>query len=114
MSEQERRLLWCWVCGGLNVLVPKKRGQGYLKVPYGHHHIPELSEIADSVSSDVFGLDGCLDFRCPGSIYHGSQEQKDEYSGVVIPQLEAYYGIPAVEIGQGEFWANHPRSEDQT
>lgn len=104
----ERRLLWCWVAGCLNVLVPKKRGTGFLKVPYGHHHITELTEIANSVNSDVCGLDGCLEFACSGSIYHGSTEDRLKYSRKIIPQLESYYGCQATEVNQAEYWMNHP------
>lgn len=104
----EKRLLYCWVARGLNVLVPKQRGEGFLKVPYGHHHDKSLTAIANNAHVDVFGLEGTLDFNCAGNIYHGGREVREEFSAKVIPALEAHYGLKAIEIDQFEFWAKHP------
>ena len=81
-------LLFCWVAGQLSVLVPKKRGSGFLRVIYGHHHNQALTEIANAAQSDVFGLDGALDFVCGGKVYHGGASIRAEYAEKIIPRLE--------------------------
>ena len=39
-------LLYSWAASNFHVLVPKKRGVGYLAVPYGHRPNPGLDQIA--------------------------------------------------------------------
>lgn len=107
---EAKQLLYCWVAQGFNVLVPKTRGQGFLKVPYGHHHDPALSEIGDSVGVEVTGLEGALHFWCPGSIYHGPQEGQQEFAARVMPELEKHYGWASREITASEFWKLNPYS----
>lgn len=109
MADQaNRQLLYCWVANRFHVLVPKKRGLGFLKVPYGHHDDRGLSDIADAVQCDVFGLDGSLEFQCSGAIYHGPKQLRDQFCASVVPHLVQHYGITAREVTPGEFWASHP------
>jgi hypothetical protein len=102
------QLLYCWVAECFNVLVPKKRGSGFLKVPYGHHHDQGLTAIANSAQCDVFGLDGSLEFQCSGAIFHGPESMRDQFSATVVPQLERHYGMTSREVSVSEFWALHP------
>lgn len=106
MSTKE--LLYCWVAKTLSVLVPKKRGEGYLKVPYGHHHIMALTDIANDADVDVTGLDGALEFECGWKIFHGGEATRKDLSSKVIPRLETHYGYAAREIHEKEFWEKHP------
>ena len=103
------RLLWCWVASGFHVLVPKRRSDGYLRAPYGHHPDPGLDRIAALVHVDVVGLDGALYFECGGSVYHGSEAVREAFAAKVVPALEQHYGVSAREIGPGEFWRLHPQ-----
>lgn len=103
-----KALLYCWVAKTLSVLVPKKRGKGYLKVPYGHHYNEALTDIANTAHVDVTGLDGALEFECAGSVYHGGVDDRKEFLSKVIPGLEAYYGYAAREISEKEFWEKNP------
>lgn len=103
-----KELLYCWTAGNFSVLIPKKRGEGYLKVPYGHHYIVELTEIGTQMGCDVDGLDGALTFDVKGAIYHGSQKGREEFSGEVMPLLEKYYGLPSREITNDDFWRLNP------
>ena len=41
-----------WDNGGLNVLIPKRRGTGYLKCPLGHHVVKALSDVESDVGCD--------------------------------------------------------------
>jgi hypothetical protein len=107
-KPRNRELLYCWVAGGFAVLVPKMRGDGFLKVPYGHHVDAGLDRIGDKVQCDVTGLDGALDFRCSGSIYHGGTMMRKEFSDVVVPALASHYSTSAREITEQEFWRLHP------
>lgn len=108
MSSPAAKLLYCWVAKGFNVLVPKKRGKGFLKVPYGHHHIPELTDVANGAGCDVTGLDGSLHFECPGSVYYGGNDARKQFEKMIVPRLEAYYGIASQEINEAEFWGLNP------
>lgn len=103
-----KELLYCWISKQFSVLVPKKRGDGYLRAPYGHHHIEELTHIAYAVGYDVCGLDGELTFEVAGSLYHGSQSNRKAFTSRLMPLLEAYYGFPSREIFAAEFWQKHP------
>lgn len=104
----QKELLYCWVAQGFNVLVPKKRGNGYLKVPYGHHHDSALAQIADDAGVDVTGLDGALAFECSSSIFYGSAAGKNEFASKVMPPLERRYGCASREIRAAEFWEKNP------
>lgn len=90
------------------MLVPKRRGEGYVKVPYGHHHIPGLDEIADKAGCDIWGLDGALDFQVSDALYHGPESDRVKFIGVIAPLLERYYGFPSREIVAAEFWQLNP------
>lgn len=101
-------LLYSWVANNFNVLVPKRRGAGYLRVPYGHHVIPGLDALAHRVGVDVTGLDGALCFECGGSVFNGSAAVKQAFAAKVVPLLEAHYGMASREISADEFWKLHP------
>lgn len=107
-TAHDLQLLFCWVASSFHVLVPKKRGGGFLKVPYGHHDDQGLNAIASVANCDVFGLDGSLEFSCTGAIYHGPQQMRDQFSAAVVPLLEKHYGMTAREITSHEFWSLHP------
>jgi hypothetical protein len=106
----KNELLYSWVASGFHVLVPKKRGEGYLKQPYGHHHNEALTEIGNSVGCDLCGLDGSLEFDGPDTsrLYHGNAEAKAAFVARVIPRLEAYYQMPSREVDERTFLGCHP------
>lgn len=101
-------LLYCWVASNFNVLVPKRRGAGYLAVPYGHHSIAGLDAVASLMRVDVTGLDGALCFECGGAVYHGGSEARAQFAAKAIPALQKHYGMEALEISETEFWERHP------
>ena len=102
VTMTKRELLYSWSAAMFRVLVPKQRGEGFLRVPYGHHPKPELDRIAAVARCDVFGLDGALDFEVPGAIYHGGKTERDAFVAKIVPLLEAHYGVPAREISSEE------------
>lgn len=95
------------------MLVPKKRGAGFLKTPYGHHHNLELSRVESMAGCDLWGLDGSLDFQVSGAILHGGRDGQLAFSSKVMPLLELYYGVPSREIGVSDFWRLHPMMQDE-
>ena len=101
-------LLYCWVGCQFSVLVPKKRGQGYLRVPYGHHNIQELTDIATKMQCDICGLGGELEFIGSRSVYFGSRADRLDFAAKLMPLLEEYYGFPSREVDETEFWQSHP------
>jgi len=105
---EARELLYTWSHECLAVLVPKQRGVGFLKVPYGDHNDPALNHVADAAGCDLFGKDGALEFQCGGQVYHGGCTAHAAFEAQVIPALEAHYGWRARAIPSHEFWALHP------
>ncbi len=100
----ERILLYCWSAQSFCVLVPKRRGAGYLRVPYGHHEDAGLSRIAERAACDIYGLDGALEFQCGGAIFYGSDRCRKEFEMRVIPLLERHYGMRSKAVSQPEYW----------
>ena len=103
-------LLYSWVANNFHVLVPKRRGSGYLSAPYGHHPIPGLDAVATSAGVDVTGIDGALCFECGGGVFHGSDEIRSAFAAKVVPPLELHYGMASREVDASEFWRLHPHS----
>lgn len=104
---QAKELLYSWVANGFNVLVPKQRGEGFLKVPYGHHIKKGLDAAADAGNCDVYGLDGVLEFNW----FTFDAGKRAAFVSAVVPLLEAHYGWPAREIDQYEFWRLRPTTK---
>lgn len=98
-------LLW-WGSNQLSALVPKRRGAGFLKVPYGHHHDPALEAIAQEAGCDLVGLDGSLDFQCGAPIYHGGDAVRQAFLARIVPALEAHYAATCREVNAAEFWSH--------
>ena len=87
----------------INMLIPKKRGMGYLKQPLGHHACP-LSELAYDIGFDMFGLDGHLEV-CTGFI---DSDKHDYFIARVVKPVCDLLGYEYQLVTIGEFWANHP------
>lgn len=111
-ASAEPKLLFCWVAEGLQVLVPKRRGSGYLRVPYGHHVDKALDSIAAIAKCDLFGLDGALYFDCGWDICHGNEEIQTKFIEKVRTPLESHYKMPSQLIDRNTFWALHPHRLD--
>lgn len=61
-SSQEYKLMpWTLNFTGLSILVPKIRGDGYLKTPVYHGNNELSFFVSDELQSDCSGLEGCLD-----------------------------------------------------
>jgi hypothetical protein len=87
----------------VNILVPKRRGEGFVKVPLGHHVSP-LTQIAYDIGYDIFGLDGSLAVQT-GFIWRDKKKALLEH---IMPPIAAHYGMPWREIGADEYWQLHP------
>ncbi|WP_343028272.1 hypothetical protein [Massilia sp. MP_M2] len=109
-----RTLLYCWVSNGFSVLVPKRRGTGYLKVPYGHHHIDGLTAAANAVGCDVVGLDGELAFESRelrGLYCARTGDARAIFIAKLMPLLERHYQMDSREVDAATFWQLHPLTE---
>lgn len=103
-----RELLFCWVAETFSVLIPKIRGEGFLKVPLGHHENQALRDVSEIAGCDICGLDGSLDFEVGGKVFHGGHDARAEFALRVVAALEAHYGVPAREISRAEFYELNP------
>ncbi|ARK07519.1 hypothetical protein LAV_00144 [Sphingobium phage Lacusarx] len=86
----------------VSILVPKRRGVGFLKSPLGHHNGP-LHSISYDIGFDIYGLDGSLDIQT-GSLY---RFDIPELLARIIPPIAAHYQMEWEQIGD-EFWDLHP------
>lgn len=107
-KPDQKELLYFWMSTSLEVLVPKKVGSGFLKVPYGHHENAALTQIGRVADCDIFGLDGSLSFQC-GTEVSGHEDRRRAFESKVLPALERHYGWPTREVTSTEFWERHPQ-----
>ncbi len=96
---QSREILAYRALREVRVLVPKKRGVGFVKSPW--YHSPDAALLDACGGYDAYGLDGSLDLQCG---YDG----RDDVFTRVMPLLSAHYGAPWREVGPDEFWRSHP------
>lgn len=109
-ETEVKELLYCFVGPSLQILVPKRRGIGYLKQPIGHHP-NALSRLETEAGYDLFGLDGAIEVHCG---FLGSQERMDKVAKQVLEPISRLLGFPYREVGGEEFWSKHPipRNDD--
>lgn len=107
MSTPEKEILVCFLSGRVEMLIPKKRGEGFLKVPLGHHH-NGLSKVAMTLSYDVFGLDGALEIVLPRSQAYIMPKDQTVFLKTNVEPLTNYLGFPYRVVSSGEFWTKHP------
>lgn len=99
----EKILLVYFSVESIDILVPKKRGEGFLKVPLGHHACALSGFTNEHIPFDVFGIDGMLSVRT------GRMSQRhDELEESVVKPLSAFYGYPYKIVSHEEFWSHHP------
>ena len=103
----EKKLLWLYIHNSICVLVPKKRGSGFLMTPYGHHINRQLEDVRQYKMGgvDIFGLDGCLEL-CVNK--HDFQDENDEYATKLLTALSDYYQMPFEKITKDQFFKLHP------
>lgn len=109
-ASADRVLCYYWMGATLEVLVPKKRGSGFLRVPLGEHHDADLSRIESLANCDIFGLDGALSFQC-GSRIASYEAKRKAFESVVLPALERHYGCTSREVSHTEFFNLHPQHQ---
>jgi hypothetical protein len=91
-------------------LIPKLRGDGYLKTPYGHHLDDGLSRLETEIGEDIFGLDGHLEIHT-GHVHFKNGSMAQGVPVVIerfIKPIAAYYGMKWRIARPDEFWTLHP------
>ncbi|MGQ1270003.1 hypothetical protein ACT4XR_19890 (plasmid) [Acinetobacter baumannii] len=81
----------------INLLIPKKRGKGYLKQPIGHFNCP-LSTLSRDIGYDFFGLDGFL------KVQTGYINDKEEITHQVVIPISEFYGYKWREVDTNTFF----------
>lgn len=84
----------------VSCLIPKKRGTGFLRTPWGHHQDQNLADIAIELGCDIYGLDGSLDIQTG---YGGSKRIEE-----IGQLLSLHYGFPWRVARHDEFFDKHP------
>jgi hypothetical protein len=106
-----RELLYYWDLGGLNVLVPKRRGVGFLRCPLGHHYVEFYASLETELHCDICGLDGALYFEFhprlntahPRSVLEAMTQR-------VMAKLGAHHIATFREVGVDEFHRQLPHN----
>lgn len=52
--KSDDKIYWALGLDSIKILIPKKKGIGFLKTPIGHH----VSKLISELGYDCFGLDG--------------------------------------------------------
>lgn len=105
-----KELLYIFRERGIHILVPKKRGEGFLRTPIGHHQSP-LSHLAYKIGYDLFGLDGEI-FVDSGYI---GKDDKPRMIERVLEPISQLLGFPHREISRQEYYDLHPiKTEEPT
>lgn len=108
MSAATKQLLVYFTSLQVMILVPKRRGEGFLKTPFGHHVGP-LSQVEAEIGFDLWGLDGSLDVQTgPTGRY-----DKAELLARIMPPLCTHYGMTYREVDHDEFWTLHPLKKQE-
>lgn len=86
----DRKFLWAWQLRTLEVLVPKQRGKGWLKVPAGHHAEARIQELETAAGCDVWGLDYTLSFQTgyTGDLDDEGRKWRKDFEAKVFPWIE--------------------------
>lgn len=106
---KETEILVAFFVGRVDMLIPKKRGGGFLKVPLGHHH-NGLSRVAMNTQYDVTGLDGALEIEI-GRCHSIMEKDRPEFLKRSVEPLANYLGFPYRVVDHNEYWAKHPTAE---
>lgn len=98
----EREILYADFGSWTGFLIPKKRGEGFLKAPLGHH--PSRLGFALAEYEDG-GLDGYI--ACTFGKNH-----RPEALLTALKIFKEHTGLSAREIGVSEFWEKTPAPSD--
>lgn len=90
-------LVSVWLDGGIQMLIPKQRGNGFLKVPVGHHKDIWMNDIR----YDVDGLDGYLNVDC--GVNSWETDKRDAVLEEIMPVICKRFCFPWEIIERGEF-----------
>ena len=90
--------VWAWLHASLEILIPKQRGNGWLKVPAGHHAEARLRDIEDAAQCDVFGLDGTLSVECGGRVTCYPDRRQELIDRLFPVVSRAYKTRPNMEV----------------
>ncbi|EPU8966723.1 hypothetical protein ACV0OF_003836 [Acinetobacter baumannii] len=83
----------------INMLIPKKRGKGYLKQPLGHYNCP-LAALSRDIGFDFNGLDGYLEIQTG---YLTDKDKVDLTQRVVVP-ISNFYDYKWQEVDRNTFF----------
>jgi hypothetical protein len=108
-----KELLFSWVDNGFYVLVPKARGEGYLKTPYGPGDDRALIAIGNLVQCDVTGAEGALWFDCSSNVFNGGDNVRAQFESKVVPALEEHYSMVSRRVEAQEYWEMNPAAVAQ-
>jgi hypothetical protein len=89
-----------WDLSGLSVLIPKRRGTGYLRYPLGHHRVEKLADIEYDEGIDLCGIDGYLQLEYG----YRKPDERREIEARVMPKLAAHFGFTSWHEDCALFW----------
>lgn len=104
----EGAAIYTWDLAGLMVLIPKKRGRGFLRCPLHHHYVAALSDIEIEECVDLCGLDGYLQLNY-GYVHDDAEQAR--IVDRVMPKLAAHFEFTAWRESHRDFWECRKRMD---
>lgn len=102
-----KEMLFVFLGPSMQILVPKERGQGFRKVPIGHHQTA-LGSLDSVIGFDMFGLDGAIHVET-GYVSPFDYPKMIER---VLEPISRLLGYRYRHVGLDEFWEKHPIPPD--
>lgn len=104
MTGERKVAIVMYQNGVVSILIPKRRGRGYVRTPYYHSLDRGIEAIESIADYDKCGLDGSLDIEGVGYLFG---EEVDEFLAEIMPDICAYYGCDWLH-DPSAFWRLHP------
>lgn len=99
-----KSILVNFALGGMSMLIPKKRGDGFLKVPLGHHASELSTYLIDNFTYEFDGLDGCIAVQT--GYVHPDREQY--FLDTVAAPIAKHLAMEFRRVEDKEYWQLHP------
>lgn len=110
MPVEIKEMLVAFFLGRVEVLIPKKRGEGFLKMPVGHHDNAISRFMRRNTSFDVSGLDGSLEIEI-GQYHSIPRDKEQDFVRRNIQPLAEHLGFKVRIVSCTEYWAEHPTAK---
>lgn len=84
-DTKKKAVVYVFLVGTVQLFIPRQRGEGYLRVPVGHHR-SKLSQFIEELPGVAYtcGLDGCVEIYFHDSL-HTADRKAQVIEEVIVP-----------------------------